>query len=60
MASWERKRNGRTIGAGAPSRNTWMFIYPNNPRTALYNAMKFRLAPMIPGVLGHTPGQWVP
>jgi len=25
----------------------WMFIYPNNPRTALFNAMKFRLAPMI-------------
>lgn len=25
----------------------WMFIYPNNPRTALFHAMKFRLAPMI-------------
>jgi CelD/BcsL family acetyltransferase involved in cellulose biosynthesis len=25
----------------------WMFIYPNNPRTALFNAMKFRLAPMM-------------
>jgi hypothetical protein len=25
----------------------WMFIYPNNPRTALFNAMKFRLAPFI-------------
>jgi len=25
----------------------WMFIYPNNPRTALFNAMKFRMAPMI-------------
>lgn len=25
----------------------WMFIYPNNPRTALFNAMKFRLAPLI-------------
>jgi len=25
----------------------WMFIYPDNPRTALFNAMKFRLAPMI-------------
>jgi hypothetical protein len=24
-----------------------MFIYPNNPRTALFNAMKFRLAPLI-------------
>jgi CelD/BcsL family acetyltransferase involved in cellulose biosynthesis len=25
----------------------WMFIYPDNPRTALFNAMKFRLAPMM-------------
>jgi CelD/BcsL family acetyltransferase involved in cellulose biosynthesis len=25
----------------------WMFVYPNNPRTALFHAMKFRLAPMI-------------
>jgi CelD/BcsL family acetyltransferase involved in cellulose biosynthesis len=25
----------------------WMFIYPNNPRTALFQAMRFRLAPMM-------------
>jgi predicted N-acyltransferase len=25
----------------------WMFIYPNNPRTAVFHAMKFRLAPMV-------------
>jgi predicted N-acyltransferase len=25
----------------------WMFIYPNNPRTALFQAMKFRLGPML-------------
>jgi CelD/BcsL family acetyltransferase involved in cellulose biosynthesis len=34
----------------------WMFIYPNNPRTALFNAMKFRFAPMIQE-LGHTEGR---
>ena len=25
----------------------WMFIYPNNPRTAVFNAMKFRMGAMM-------------
>jgi hypothetical protein len=33
--------------AEIPVVGTWMFIYPNNPRTAVFHAMKFRLAPMI-------------
>ncbi len=37
----------------------WMFIYPNNPRTALFHAMKFRLAPMVKE-FGHAHGLHVP
>src|SRR6185503_8746614 len=36
-----------TCSADASLSHHWMFIYPNNPRTAVFNAMKFRMASMM-------------